>query len=355
MKTTKKIDIIIPAYKAQNTIDKTVASIAIQNISDDCIVTIVNDGDKVNYKKTVDRFKDLIEIKEIKMSENGGPGVARQFGIDNTHCPYFTCIDADDTFSGAFALSILLKSFEINPNCCASIGGFAEEQDNLQFVNHQQDLVWMFGKLYRRSFIDRNHIRFNSTRANEDNGFNTLLRLCATEQEPINFIPDNVYFWHSKEDSITRINNCEYSYNQSFPGYTDNMIYAITEAKKRNPFNGNVDLWATQTMFHLYTYYMQTCERDSRFKDQNYKCCIKYYQSVFKRIRPNLSDEIFKEIYSSVLSQSDMRNIAPSLTIYQFLDELDKEPIIDFKIEVPTPKVLLDDVKVNSKIEKEGT
>ena len=45
MKTTKKIDIIIPAYKAQNTIDKTVASIVIQNISNECIVTIVNDGD----------------------------------------------------------------------------------------------------------------------------------------------------------------------------------------------------------------------------------------------------------------------------------------------------------------------
>lgn len=50
MKDTKLIDIIIPAYKAQNTIDKTVASIAIQNIADDIVVTIVNDGDKGNYK-----------------------------------------------------------------------------------------------------------------------------------------------------------------------------------------------------------------------------------------------------------------------------------------------------------------
>lgn len=344
MKTTKKIDIIIPAYKAQNTIDKTVASIVIQNISDEVIVTIVNDGDKNNYKKTIDRFKDIIEIQEIKLPENAGPGVARQFGIDNTSCPYFTCIDADDTFSGAFALAVMLNGFNQNPNNCAVIGGFAEEQDNLQFISHQQDLVWMFGKLYRRDFIERNNIRFNSTRANEDNGFNTLLRLCATEQEPICFIQDNVYFWHIKEDSITRINNCEYSYNQSFPGYTDNMIYAITEAKKRNPFNGNVDLWATQTMFHLYTYYMQTCERDNRFKDQNYKCCVKYYQTVFKKIRPVLADNIFKEIYSNVIQQSDMRNIAPDVTIYQFLDMMDKEKIVDYDIEKPTPKILIEDI-----------
>lgn len=73
MKDTKLIDVIIPAYKAQNTIDKTVASVATQSISDKCIVTIVNDGEKGNYKKTVDRFKDMVEIREIKMEQNGGP------------------------------------------------------------------------------------------------------------------------------------------------------------------------------------------------------------------------------------------------------------------------------------------
>ena len=344
---SKKIDVIIPAYKAQNTIDKTVASIAIQNIADEVTVTIVNDCDGGSYKKTVDRFKDILDIREIKMEKNGGPGVARQYGIDNTSSPYFTCIDADDTFAGAFSLAILLRDLEQNPNHCMVSGSFAEEHEGLNFIGHQMDLVWMFGKLYRRSFIDRFNVRFNSTRANEDNGFNTLIRLCATEQEPIAFCQDNVYFWHSKADSITRINNCEYSYNQSFVGYTENMIYAIKEAKKRNPFNGNISFWATQTMFHLYTYYMQTCERDSRFKDQNYDCCVKYYHTVFKDIYKDLPEQAFKEIYSTVVAQSDMRSIAPDVTIYQFLDMLEKETPKDLNIEQPTPKVLESDKSSN--------
>ncbi|MDY6015184.1 MAG: hypothetical protein SPI91_01835, partial [Bacilli bacterium] len=95
--------------------------------------------------------------------------------------------------------------------------------------------------------------------------------------------------------------------------------------------------------------------RDNRFKGQNYDCCVKYYQSVFKRIRPNLSDEIFKEIYSNVIQQSDMKNIAPDMTIYQFLDKLDNEKEMNYIIEVSIPKVLINDTKVNSKIEKEGT
>lgn len=337
---SKKIDVIIPAYKAQTTIEKTVASIAIQNISDEIAVTIVNDADKGDYKKVVNRFKDILDIREIRMDVNGGPGVARQYGIDSTNAPFFTCIDADDTFSGAFALATLLKHLESNPQLCMVSGGFAEEHEGLQFLSHQQDLIWMFGKLYRRSFIDKYNIRFNSTRANEDNGFNTMIRLCANDAEQIGFIPDNVYFWHSKEDSITRINNCEYSYNQSFPGYTENMIYAVVEAKKRCPFNGFINLWATQGMFHLYVYYMQTCARDDRFKEQNYKYCVKYYNEVFKKIQPELSDQVFKEIYSQVMQQSDMVNIAPEMTIYQFLDKMAAEKYVSEGIEVPTPNLV---------------
>ena len=96
---------------------------------------------------------------------------------------------------------------------------------------------------------------------------------------------------------------------------------------------------------------MQTCERDDRFKNQNYQCCVKYYQTVFKRIRPMISDNIFKEIYSSVVQQSDMRNIAPDMTIYQFLDKLDKEEEIDYKIEEPIEKVVIkEEIKKREKI-----
>ena len=38
--------------------------------------------------------------------------------------------------------------------------------------------------MYRRSFIDKYNIRFHETsRANEDNGFNTLIRLCTNDYE----------------------------------------------------------------------------------------------------------------------------------------------------------------------------
>ena len=323
----KKIDVIIPAYRAQNTIVKTVASIVIQSIADKVSVTIVNDADGIGYADVVKQFESCLDIKEVTLEVNGGPGVARQKGIDSTSCPYFTCIDADDTFAGAFALEVLLKGLESDPQCHTAVGTFAEQHENLQFVTHPNDLVWMFGKLYTRAYCEKNKVRFNETRANEDNGFNTLLRLVSSETEKVLFLPDVVYYWHHKEDSITRINNCQYSYDQSFVGYTDNMIYAVQTAKRIKPFNNYIDMWAIQTMAQLYIYYLQTCARDNRFSEQNYSYCKKYYREVFGHYHNTMDRETFDPIFSQVLLEQapNMMGIVPEQTLYQFIDGLKEE------------------------------
>lgn len=320
----KKIDVIIPAFKAQNTIARTLASIVTQSIVDQVKVTIVNDADGIGYKDFVKHFSPYIDIEEITMETNGGPGVARQFGIDHTTLPYFTCIDADDTFAGAFSLEVLLKNMEEDKTYHTVVGAFAEQHPNLQFLNHPQDLIWMFGKLYTRSFIKKYNIRFNETRANEDNGFNTIVRLVSSETEKIKFIGDIVYYWHHKEDSITRVNNNQYSYDQSFVGYVDNMIYAIKEAKKKKPFNSYIDMWAIQVMANLFIYYYQTVKRDPRFKDQNYGYCIKYYNEVFEHYHNTMDRETMEPIFAQTLSQQapGMLDTVPDKSIYQFVEEL---------------------------------
>lgn len=323
----KKIDIIIPAYKAQNTIERTIASIVMQSIVDKINIIIVNDADGIGYNKFVKQFKDYVDITEVELKVNGGPGVARQLGIDSGHLPYFTCIDADDTFAGAFALETLLNAVETNPGYHTVVGTFVEQQLSLKFISHPNDLVWMFGKLYTRAFINKYKIRFNETRANEDNGFNTIIRLVSSETEKIMFLPDIVYYWHYKEDSITRINNAQYSYDGSFCGYTDNMIYAIKSARKVKPFNSYIDMWAIQIMVQLYIYYYQTVKRDPRFIKQNYSYCIKYYDEIFKEVSERLPKESFDAIFGETLSQQapNMIDIVPDKTIYQFIETLKNE------------------------------
>lgn len=321
-----KIDIIIPAYKAQNTILRTLSSIAEQSVLDDIEVTIVNDHDGIGYKKFVDMFKPYMKIREIELPENGGPGDARQYGIDNTKNPLLMFIDADDTFIGSFALKILreqLLSDDKNACCFAS---FIEDQLKMH-IPHVNDSVWMFGKIYRRAFIDKYKIRFQKgSRANEDAGFNMLCKLFSNPNEQIKYIQDSVYYWHFKEDSITRINNAQYSYDQSFVGYTSNMIYALKYAESVNPFNSNLMLMKVMILCNLYEYYIETVARDKRFIDQNFNACKQYYNEIYKEIEPKINDDVLGEVYNEVMRNAyagnKMFKIIPSIGIKEFLVKL---------------------------------
>lgn len=344
----KKLDIIIPAYNAHKTIYRTLASILIQSNLDDLNVFIADDCSDKDYNDIIEYYSKFYNITCMKMDKNGGPGAARQFGIDHTESPFFTCIDADDTFAGPFVLRELLFQLESDPKSCMLSSIFVEEQElpdgTFKYLPHQQDMVWMFGKIYRRKFIDSHNIRFNESRANEDNGFNTLIRLCANDNEQIKFTSEVSYNWHINPNSITRINNCEYSYNQSFPGYTDNMIYAIKEAKKRNPFNGYIKLFSIEVICNLYEYYIETMARDKRFAEQNFEACRRFYNEIYKAIEPEITDEILSQVYNNIMRNVYMGNkmagIIPCMGIKEFfkeIHELDKDYVAKENL-TPLPK-----------------
>lgn len=332
MKQNNKIDIIIPAYKAQGTMMRTLSSIACQSILQDLEVTIVNDccpnGD---YAEFVRMFSPYMKIREIRMKENGGPGLARQFGIDNTENQYFTCIDADDTFAGALALEMMRAGIQLNPTIQCCVGTFAELHENLQIVPHENDMVWMFGKIYKRDFIERYKIRFNDTRANEDTGFNTIVRLLCSNNpnEIVHWISETVYYWHEKADSITRINNCQYAFDQSFCGWTDNMIYAIETVKRQQPFNGAADQWTLECMMQLYGYYIETMARNPVFAEQNWEYVKKFYHRCYKKIEANISEEMLAFSYSNVMAGKfaggSMTGIIPEMGIREFLEKAKTE------------------------------
>lgn len=334
-----KIDVIVPCYKAHEKLPRLLGSIISQDIVEDLKVTLVNDGDENDYKEIVKQFSPFVDIQEIKLKKNSGPGTARRFGYENTNNPLVTWIDADDTFSGAFALKLLRQELLEQPINVICIGTFVEEHAEAQpkpiYVPHQNDTVWMFGKLYKREFLDRHKIKMNDTRANEDNGFNMLCKMMCNEHEQIKFIPDVVYYWHTNPNSITRINDSEYSYNQSFVGYTENMIWAFKEAEKRNPFNGAILYEKVATLMNLYEYYIETVARDPRFTEQNWESCKLYYREIYREIKDKIPEKAFVEAYNNVIRNCYMgdklNGIIPCMSIYEFIDKLDKETSEDEK------------------------
>lgn len=337
----RKIDVIIPAYNvADNILFRCLASIACQDIVDELEVTIIDDASTVqNYQKIANNFSAVMKVNILRYEVNGGPGIARQYGIDHTSNGYLTFIDADDTFNGSFALKVLRNGIEMNNGLYhMSVGVFDEVHEEGLIpgtgpilMAHEQDMVWMFGKMYRRSFIDKYNIHFHeSSRANEDNGFNTMIRLCSNEQEQINFLTAHVYYWHENPNSITRINDCQYSYGSSerdsFYGFVENMIFAIKEAKKRNPYNGFITMWSVTCMLNIYEYYIECYARAKDHAETNFKWCKRYYDEVYSLIEDDISDEMLAQHYNDIMKNAYMGDklagIIPCMSIFEFLDKL---------------------------------
>lgn len=265
------IDVIIPAYNAHDTIERTLFSIAYQENVKDLNVYIINDASKSDYSKEIGFFENFINIKEVKLDKNVGPGVARQIGIDQSNSQYIVFIDSDDVFSSPFALKVLYENIQ-RTNADVIISSFYEELEDGTKIEHIDDSIWLHGKIYRREFLDKNKIRFNNTYANEDNGFNQLIFL---HDSNIVNIDDFTYIWTFNKKSITRMNNYEYSF-EGLEGYLYNMTWALDSAIKDECNDYKIASLAFSTLIATYYYYIE-------FKDNvNKDYLIKWAKRIYE-------------------------------------------------------------------------
>ena len=210
------IDIVIPYYNHSSVISRALGSIAMQTIAKDIYVTIVNDAsDPSDIDKLCEIIKgfeatDIAHITVVNVEENMGPGHARAVGQQNCNHEFITFMDADDTWAMAYSIQFLHDAFVQNRQLDAVFGTFLEETENPQakFVAHQHDATWMFGKMYRRAFLDNFNILMSDSRSNEDMAFNQLVMACT---DAVGFFDLPVYYWMLNKESITRKadNDCQ--------------------------------------------------------------------------------------------------------------------------------------------------
>jgi len=189
------IDIIIPAYNAEKTIEKTLMSIYLQEINVQYKVTIIDDASNTNYQEIINKYKELIPISYIRHDKNQGPGITRQTGINNTNYPYIVFIDSDDLFFNTDSLNTLYKNIEQGYDIVS--GCELVEESNIIIQNNGN----VHAKIYRRSFLEKNNITFNETRYHEDNYFNSLALLSNAKNKIIN---ENIYIYSNNNESVTK-------------------------------------------------------------------------------------------------------------------------------------------------------
>lgn len=88
------ISIIMAAYNAENYIAETINTVINQTFTDWELI-IVDDWSKDKTKEVIDSFKDP-RIRLIVSKQNGGPGVARNVGVENSKGKFIAFLDTDD-------------------------------------------------------------------------------------------------------------------------------------------------------------------------------------------------------------------------------------------------------------------
>ena len=316
------IDIIIPAYNAHKTIERTLASIAYQKDAQELKVYIVNDASSENYSNEISFFKNFLDIKELKMNKNGGPGVARQYGIDHSNSEYIVFIDADDVFSSPHSVDTLYRNIK-ESNADVVVSSFYETLKDGSKKEYIEDRVWLHGKIYRRKFLEDNNIRFNNTRANEDNGFNQLIFLHDSKVE---FIEDITYIWEYNETSITRLNDFEYTFG-GLEGYIYNITWALEIAIKDNCDYNKIAELAYYTLIALYYYYIEFI--DEKEVDVLIKKSKRLYEIYLEyNLDKNREFEIWEEQY--YISTQDMnikQRLNPPISLEEFFYKLENSDI----------------------------
>lgn len=312
------IDIIIPAYNAHDTIERTLYSIAYQEIVDKINVFIINDCSNKDYANIVKFFSKFMNIKELKLNKNSGPGVARGYGVSNSNSEYIIFIDSDDVFFDPFSVNRLYDAI-CQKKCDVVISNFVEEINN-SYVEHNKDTIWLHGKIYKRKFLEQNNINFNDSRANEDNGFNQLIMLCDADVKYIDF---TTYIWCDNKKSITRNNNYSYFYDLIL-GYIYNISWALDEAIKRNGNKEKIGVLSFSSLVAIYCNYLVFISDKNVHKILEKSKKIKEISSEYS-ISHNKKIKILENQFTSFYNTGTKEVLLdPHITFKEFLRMIDE-------------------------------
>lgn len=198
-------------------------------------VIIVNDGGGTGPLD--ENFLALfnVDIRQMSLETNRGPGVARQVGLDAAKGDYVMFCDADDTLHNVGVLGALIQEAENNvPDILTSewLEEMANPAGGYTYLTHQIENTWMHGKLLRRGFLTQNNIRFHEElRVHEDSYF---LSIASALTKNTRHLPVTTYVWKYRPDSITRRNNGIYTF-ESFPTFIEACCMSHRDIGNRAP------------------------------------------------------------------------------------------------------------------------
>lgn len=192
-KNEHDLAVIIPFYNSSDTVDSCLNSIINNKCGIDIEIICIDDGSTDNTLDILNKYKSKDSRIKIISQKNLYAGVARNNGMLNCNSKYITFVDSDDKLSSIENLEkafLYAQNNSIDVLCCGASeininGEFIRNLDYVlrkDFIGNQKifklddlkDVAFMtfsgvpWGKLYKKSLIDKHNIEFLNLKRSED-------------------------------------------------------------------------------------------------------------------------------------------------------------------------------------------
>ncbi|KAL3950637.1 glycosyltransferase family 2 protein [Lentilactobacillus hilgardii] len=216
------LDIIIPCYNSENTLNNTVKSIEVQNTNFEFEIIIVDDGSTDKTSEVIDHLKNRYLNIRSYYQQNLKQSMARNIGIRHSIAKYIMFVDSDDILEPDMLRTMIGEmnikgrdltvcgikkryfNHEIIENKSSLIGINDKNKLLISYLTQNKELdVGLWNKIYKLSIIKKNNLFFSNGNFFEDSLFN-LKYICCCNISKIEFISTPFYILNKGNNNTTR-------------------------------------------------------------------------------------------------------------------------------------------------------
>lgn len=297
------LNVIIPVYKARDTLPQALDSLVAQT-KKMFMTTIVQDCDDESYLDIIEEYhRRGLQLGLLITPRNGGPGYARQYGMDKTiMCDYVMFLDADDMLYPR-AVEILYHEAKLKDADLISSSFMAEQYGKpaLYMDVNNTPVTWTHGKIYKLEYLRKNNIRFlDELRLNEDSYFN-LVAVNSTDKKFK--IQETTYLWRNNPNSLTRDRTDGTFFMRSWEQYVYSQVQGLLSIER---ITGSVSpQLEAATLNNMYNHIMEAIYHQLPL-DHVKELCLLLKDS--KALQTNLNSKDFWQTIYNVVKGSILKD-----------------------------------------------
>lgn len=216
----KLVSVIVPVHNAEKYLKEAVESVLIQSYRDFELILVENESTDNSLKicrEYEEKYPQVITLKE----KDKGLAKARNKGIEAAKGTYLMFLDADDYLADEKIIECFVNEMEktevdivvcnyarlwkgkfLRAAECESLKNLPQDQADFRFQGFFSAgmLSYVWGKMYRSSFIKEKKITFSDYEYAEDKMFNMQ---CYVKHARYGFIREYGYVYRKNEASIS--------------------------------------------------------------------------------------------------------------------------------------------------------